>query len=185
MKIIQALSKSLEKIRSGAADIGSELERVRLGRLAILSELEMVRQAPVTEETIRARVTAMVDGQVRYIEYRYSSMFSFSQPKEKRDPEDSFNDALKASPLGALAAIGLRDTIIEGIVTASKAMDREPIEEAEREKRVAKLTADLRKLDATEEALVRSLEGAGFTIQRRADVDPEIILAADLEALET
>lgn len=184
MKIIQTLSKSLEKIRSGAADIGSELERVRLGRLAILSELEAVRQAPVTEGVVRARVAAMVDGQIRYIEHRYSTMFFFSQPGEKKDPEGSFNDALKASPLGALAAIGLRDTIIEGIVSASKATDGEPIEEAEREKRLAKLTADLRKLDATEEALVRSLEGAGFTIQRRPDVDPEIALAADLEALE-
>ena len=185
MKILQTLSKSLEKIRAGAADIGSELERVRLNRLAILSELEAVRGAPVTEEAIRARVTKMVDGEVRYIAHRYSSMFRFSQPKERENPEDSFNEALKGSPLGALASIGFRDAIIDSVVSASRATDREPLEDAERERRVAALTADLRKIEASEEALLRSLEGAGFTVQRRTDVDPDIILTPDLEALES
>jgi hypothetical protein len=55
------------------------------------------------------------------------------------------------------------------------------IEDAERERQLAKIDADIADCEAAEESMIRAAQDAGITIVRRPDASPHAVLARDAD----
>lgn len=86
-------------------------------------------------------------------------------------------DDLLWSLILATALPAVRNIIEERLEAA--VAGRECLTAAERVERIEKAEGELLKLELSEEALVRSLEGAGLPVDRRADADPRAVLCAE------
>lgn len=86
------------------------------------------------------------------------------------------------NPVGAMVFLGLRETLRAALV--DRALSGMPVDSTalSREERVdalAKIDADLTRLEIAEEQVIRGAESAGIALPRRDDARPEIFLLPD------
>ena len=161
--------------RAAMDTLSDGLESVRREIAALHEEHEDVSMMPPPIETALKRVDEYVALLQRPLES--ASAMEFMVAEEYRPPAllynvDHFAVALGAEQYGKHLKKRLREAYA----------DQPGISDADRQKELARIDADLMAAELVEESLIRNAERAGITLQRRRDANPAAVLAAD-EAL--
>ena len=104
------------------------------------------------------------------------------QERDARPPEVRFKDVLARDPERVLAAMFPHEFRAFLLKAATPKNGHKGLSDAARATELARVDAELQKLEAQEEALVREMEaGTGTPVPRRPDASPEILLAPTQE----
>jgi len=189
-------TEAAERLRSTAGEARHALAELRSGidgyraRIADLKEeREAVSRAPTTLEEAMARLDARLGSAA--ISYDLDRPLSvLTDPREPlRDPRETrlldlvvghaMSDRDINEVLAALFGAELR-RFFEGALNRHLAdLAKEgitPLSQEERTERLATIDAELLAVESDEEALIVAAENVGFAIERRADVDPRVLL---------
>lgn len=189
--MIKGLTKKLTGTRSAVTDAMDSLDVIRARVAEKRAELEEIRRAPIpvsealanfdrwaadrAEDAVsRLRPEHLVDPAHPAGELRLPD-FSARVQGELHRAGDRADDLLWSLIL-ATALPAVRNIVEEKLEAA--VAGRECLTAAERVERVTLAEAELLHLELSEEALVRSLEGAGLPVERRADASPAAVLCA-------
>ena len=188
---MKSVLKKLTSTRTAVTGALDEIDVLRASIVEKRREIEGLRRAPIptsealanfdrwaadkSEDAIdRLRPEHLVDPAHPAGELRLPD-FSARVEGELHRAGDRADDLLFSLIL-ATAMPTVRNIVEERLEQATAG--RECLTQSERFERVERAQAELLDLELSEEALVRSLEGAGLPVERRADASPAAVLCA-------
>jgi hypothetical protein len=189
--MIKGLTKKLTGTRNAVTDAMDQLDVMRSQISEKKAEIDSLHRAPIpTSEALaafdrwaadkaedavnRLRPEHLIDPAHPSGELRLPD-FSARVEGELHRAGDRADDMLWSLVI-ATSMPAVR-SIVEDKLEAACA-GRECLTAVERVERIAKAEGELLELELSEEALVRSLEGAGLPVERRADASPAAVLCA-------
>lgn len=167
-----------------------EAEKIRIQIQNVGDEIAWLASAPVPKEELKVRATEACRALAATFLEDGNPMRRLALPKP-----DSLLSLLKinastfhrgevvsttAVEVGPIIAWCLGDILTQRMHAEIDSLDYQagpPM--ADRPARLAKLKADLRRLEGQEEALICKAEAEGISIQRRSDADPAVVLNYD------
>ncbi|QXP90013.1 hypothetical protein [Methylococcus capsulatus] len=157
------------------------IETVRAQIAQLKSELSALRVMPIHPDDLPARVAEVVKTlSARVDEATLGALVAASTPPGNQD--DPLRLACYVSDQPGILHAWLNPTDLTKKLTAlARPHATGTVPMAERPQLQADLERRLFEAETAEEALVVQAEAAGIEIFRRPDIDPSIVLAADLE----
>jgi hypothetical protein len=169
--------------RQSSITLGRDIDGLREQLDKLKSERDRVAALPVTKamaierldewvKDLRGNSRAGVDGLVAtmmapqktgWINFLHGSLDAYYNARLEWALADHIREKLAAKIEAAYA----------GGITG--------IEDAERERQLARIDADIADCEAAEETMIRAAQEAGITIARRSDADPRAVLARDAD----
>ena len=169
------MAKPPKSVRREGEDVARTIERVRMEIAEAMDELQAVKAAPIPK-------AAMKEAAARYIE----SLAEQGRPHIKCEGDRfsvDFNDPHAYAPAGpnrmaALFAWWDRGWMVKRLHAEIDALPepRLALSASEKQERFAELSADLDKLERTEEALIEAAHAEGREIARRPTASPAAVL---------
>ena len=158
---------------------GKKLAKIREQLAALQRERAALSQARLSDDEIRARVASDLDQFVRFGGESLGALAFEHEPGP-----DLIGQALSdPRALASLLRNQLDQAIADRVIAEAGPVDA--VAASDRQKRVAELDRREAKLETDEERETLRLEGAGFTVARRADVDVDLIFSLWTESAET
>lgn len=175
---LKAVSDLFRRTQQANVEAGRELERTRDRIAALHEERNAVIQAPRT----RKEAEEAARGEIARLAKTVGPWFSRLAVPGGDMVDPNFKAAMARDPLAVTAAVnpeGLLAQVARGLDAVYA--QRDGLSEQDKGARLRELKAERIELEKREEAHIRGLEAVGLPALRRADADPEIVLAADEE----
>jgi hypothetical protein len=196
-KIGQKIQKVLNKQSSVFDEIERDVDDIRARLKSLQNEKAKLLKAPAAEKEVTKRIEQVIlrlaDGARNlWPEMLVTADFDaartlecFVKPREISPVTNNFVviHNLQPSPAETLALF-VPDLLRAGMMKEARLAAEQTgdaIEDGERQSRLAAIDDEVFENQCAEELLIRSAGDAGFTIDRRADVDVALVLAADHE----
>ena len=176
MNIQTDLKKLLNGSRKAAASVSDGLHELRKRRLRLLDERDDIASRPVPQDEAVAALDRDIDELVE-IAKRETNVRSLT-----RAESPSWTIPQNGLLIGLLIGANrdaFRSQLAEMIAPAYA--DAKPIEAVEREAALRRIDEELVDIELAEESAIRAAEATGLSVLRRADADPQAVLASDAE----
>ncbi|WP_226553577.1 hypothetical protein [Celeribacter naphthalenivorans] len=168
----------LDVIRAKNADIQSEIRRLEVAPLPVGEALELFdnwaeKQAEEAFQSLRPEL--LLDPGLRAGELSLPDFTYVLDGKSGRAHHRA--DEVLWGLIIATALPSVRSIVEEKVEAA--VLGRECLSRQERAEKIERAQVELLEIELVEEGIVRALEASGLDVQRRADADPQAVLASD------
>lgn len=183
MSLAAKFKSAAAAFRRSSITLGRDVDGLREQLRNLKTERDRIAALPVTKEAALGRLDAWVGGlrssPMAGIEGLTGAMMVPQQPPYI-DFLHGAVDAFFVARLGWAVSESIRPLLAVEIEKAY-AGGVAGIDDAERERQLAKIDADIADCEVAEETMLRAAQEAGISIQRRPNADPRVVLARDID----
>ena len=178
MTIAGKIRAAAQAFRRSSQQVGKDIDSVREQIVENRARREEIARLPVTKEAALARleewIGSLLTNKRSGVDHLVAAM---TAPGQRPAPDFLRNAADDIARIEWVLADRIRDLV--GAALGNFYSERQGIDDAERERQLAKLDDDILDLELCEESIIRAAQEAGMKIPRRPDADPRAVLASD------
>jgi hypothetical protein len=168
---MKRLGTALSALRGALDGARRDLDTLQDKISDLKDKRAQIEGAPADRATIERRVDALIDRTLAGRDMHFPVLSAATEhPFGAFEVNQRFQQGGTFAMLCAFDRVGMREALLAQMPTSG-------ISAEERVSKLSKINAELLSLEMAEEATLREIEATGATMPRRADANPEILLA--------